>query len=400
MSSSILVVYGKILPLKLDCDASQYGLGAVISHIFPNGDEKPIAFASRTLNNSENNYSQLDKEAAAIIFGVKKFNQFLFGRHFSLSCDNKALCSIFGKKSDIPVLAASRLTRWSIIMNAYDYDIEYRASEKHGNADMLSRLPLKQSVAISTDESLYHIQLEHLPADTEIIRSETEKDVTLKTVIKCLQRNTWSTTDKINYKHYYLKRQKLFIQDGILLWGLRVVIPKSFQQDILKELHYQHPGIVRMKGLSRIHAWYPGIDKDIESLVEKCVHCKMVQNESPSCENHPWAWPSKSMDRIHLDYFGPYFGKTYLIMEDSYSKWCDVSIQKYTNAKNTVSVCRQWSSKYGLPNQIVTDNGARFTSSDFKIFCQKNGIKHIRTHRTIKVLMAKPNVLSKRLKRD
>ena len=335
---------------------------------------------SHLLNNSEKYYSQLDKEAAAIIFGAKKFNQFLFGRHFSLSCDNKALCSIFGKKRDIPVFTASRPTRWSIIMNAYDYDIEYRASEKHGNADMLSRLPLKQSVPISTDESLYHIQLEHLPVDTEIIKSETEKDVTLKTVIKCLQRNTWSTTDKIDYKHCYLKRQELFIQDGILLWVLRVVIPKSLQQDVLKELHYQQPDIVRMKVLSRIHAWYPGIDKDIESLVEKCVHCKMVQNESPSCENHPWAWPSKSMDRIHLDYFGPYFGKIYLIMVDSYSKWCDVSIQKYTNAKKQLVLVGSGFQGTGCLTKLSPTMVHNSRHPILKYFARKMGLNTFEPH--------------------
>ena len=91
--------------MKLDCDASNYGVGAVLSHVYPNGDEKPVAYASRTLNKSEKNYSQLDKEALAIIFAVKKFNQFLYGRRFTLRCDNKALCSIFGNKYTTPVLA-------------------------------------------------------------------------------------------------------------------------------------------------------------------------------------------------------------------------------------------------------------------------------------------------------
>ena len=149
-SAPILEVYNMNLKIVLDCDASKYGIGAVLSHVYPNGDEKPVTYASRTLNRSEANYSQLDKEALAIIFAIKKFNQFLFARHFTLRCDNQALCRIFGPKFEIPVLAASRLIRWSIVLQSYDYDIVFRKTDNHCNADMLSRLPLKTASTDST----------------------------------------------------------------------------------------------------------------------------------------------------------------------------------------------------------------------------------------------------------
>ena len=79
-SSEVLVHYGPDLPLKLDCDASVYGVGAVLSHVFPNGVEGPIAYASRTLTQAEKGYAQLEKEAVSLIYGVKKFHQFLYGR--------------------------------------------------------------------------------------------------------------------------------------------------------------------------------------------------------------------------------------------------------------------------------------------------------------------------------
>ena len=180
VSAPVLELYDKNLKLKLDCDVSNYCVGAVLSNIYPNGDEKPITFASRTLNKNELNYSQLDKEATAIVFGVKKFNQYLFGRQFILSCDDKALCSIFGKESDIPVLAASRLIRWSIILNAYDFEIVFRSSDKNSNADMLSRISLKETLPISKDNYLYSLQNFNMPITAEDIKRQIIKDNELK----------------------------------------------------------------------------------------------------------------------------------------------------------------------------------------------------------------------------
>ena len=124
MSTTVLVHYDATLPLTLACDASSYGVGAVIAHVMADGSERPVAYASRTLTQSEKNYSQIEKEALAIIFGIKKFHQFLYGRSFTLVSDNKPLTTIFGPKTNIPTLAAARLQRWAILLSAYQYNIQ------------------------------------------------------------------------------------------------------------------------------------------------------------------------------------------------------------------------------------------------------------------------------------
>ena len=110
-STNILVHYDVNLPLRLACDASAYRVGAVISHIMTNGDEKPIAYVSHSLTKSEKNYSQIEKEALSIIFGIKKFHQFLYGRKFTLITDHKPLLAILGPKTKLPTLAAARFQR-------------------------------------------------------------------------------------------------------------------------------------------------------------------------------------------------------------------------------------------------------------------------------------------------
>ena len=88
VSADVLVHYDSILPVKLVGDASAYGVGAVISHVMPDGTECPIAFASKTLSSSERNYSQVEKEGLALIFGVKKFHKYLYGHRFTLVTDH------------------------------------------------------------------------------------------------------------------------------------------------------------------------------------------------------------------------------------------------------------------------------------------------------------------------
>ena len=134
-SAPILSHYDPALPLKLAADASAYGVGAVISHTYGDGSERPIAYASRTLSDAEKKYAQIDKEALALVFAVKKFHNYLYGRKFVLLTDHKPLVTLFGHNKTIPPLAAARLQRWAIILSAYAYEIEYKPTCQHANAD-------------------------------------------------------------------------------------------------------------------------------------------------------------------------------------------------------------------------------------------------------------------------
>ena len=107
-------------------------------HLFPEGKHRPIAFASRSLNKHEKGYSQINEEALAIMFGLKRFHMYLYGRHFTIWTDHKPLQRIFGHQTAIPALAAQQLQRWALILAAFDYDIQFVSSKQNAVADALS----------------------------------------------------------------------------------------------------------------------------------------------------------------------------------------------------------------------------------------------------------------------
>ncbi|UYV61873.1 SMARCAL1 [Cordylochernes scorpioides] len=158
----------------LATDASQIGVGAVLSHIIE-GQERQIMFASRNLSGAEHNCSQIEKEALAIIYGVTKFHQFIYGRKFILITDHKPLVTILGPRSGIPTLSASRLQHWALILSAYTYDIKFRRTQDHGNAD-LSRFPVgcEEIPRLNNVYALSYV--EELAITAEEIATETEKD--------------------------------------------------------------------------------------------------------------------------------------------------------------------------------------------------------------------------------
>lgn len=376
-SSNCLTHFDPKLPIILATDASPYGVGAVISHLYPDGTERPIHFASQTLSMTQQKYSQIDKEAYSIIFGVRKFYQYLYGRRFLLYTDHKPLLQIFNPKKSLPILSATRMQHYAIFLQAFDFDIKYKNSESNANADFVSRLPLKSENFCKLDEpDLFEInQIETMPVTVSELSRETALDSELKPLLEALI-NGKIIDSKLRYN---IDQAEFSLQQGCIFRGSRAVIPKSLQSKILNELHIAHFGVFKMKGLARSYCWWDKIDKDIERISKECSSCNKIMNNPKTVPIHPWERANEPFQRVHVDYAGPFYGSYYFILVDAYSRWPEIYITSDMTTKTTKNICREIFSRFGMPTYLVSDNGRQFVSEDFESFLKQNGIKHILT---------------------
>lgn len=365
----VLVPYDPALPLVLTTDASPVGVAAILSHCIE-GQEKPIAYASRSLTSAEMNYSQVDREALAIVFGANHFFQYLFGREFLLQTDNSALTRIFHPSSKLPPMTAGRLLRYAVFLNGFDYKIKFKKGIDNQNVDCLSRAPVpatSDTYDILLNKEVHELNLVSVAAISTLlltpdnIAKETSADPELLALKEKLQ----STLAESDYT----------LDSGIIFKGSRVVMPTTLRSEALKELHSSHIGTTKMKQLARRYIYWHGIDRDIEQLVRSCSSCALHKHDPPKVHIHSWDPPSQNWERIHMDYAGPVDGWYFLIVVDAKSRWLEVkATQQAPTTQSTLAMLNEIFATHGFPVVLVSDNASIFKSGMFQEYCKLNGI--------------------------
>jgi hypothetical protein len=390
------------LPIIVSADASNLGIGATLSQR-SDGVEKILEHASWSLSPAQKNYSQIEKEALALVTAVQRFHRLIYGRTFTLRTDHKPLLAIFGSKTGIPIYTASRLQRWALILSNYSFTIQYVKTESFGSADVLSRLianscrPAEEVVistcCLYTDWNFAHVEVElsvnvmesvdELPIPVKDIVEATASDETLQEVLRHMRDGWPKKSPKPELDAYFVKRDSLSLVEGCLFYSHlttnRIIIPEgALRTRVLKALHLGHPGIQRMKSLARLHVYWPGLDVEVERTVKLCTDCQETAKCPTKATLSPWPTTSQVLERIHLDFAGPCAdGNTYLLIIDAHSKWPEITCMPTAGAttRGTLKILNSYFHRFGFPKLIMSDNGSQFRSAEFDSYCKKHGIK-------------------------
>lgn len=377
-NSKILVHYDPTKSLVIVSDAGPYGVGAILNVII-NNEERPCYMVSSSLSKAEQNYSQLHREALAIVFAVKKFHKYIYGYHVIIYTDCQALESLLSQKKDLGTIINSRFLRWILFLSNYDLTIKYRPSKKTQNADALSRLPMNEPTTVqeiflnTVSLNLFNSDPDQLVSIKDIGK-RTHENHLCKLLFNVIKEG-WPSKDNVPNEliSFYKFRLSLDIDEDCIFYGDRIFVPPTLRQKILSMVHKEHVGMVKSKKLIRTSVWWPKIDLDLEHFISSCKPCQTFasrRNNAPLVSRNKSAFP---FERIHLDHF--YFENDwYLVIVDDFSNWCDVDYNRSCSTIYVIETLRRFMANFGLPKIVVSDNATCFTSEQFKNFLSYNGI--------------------------
>lgn len=351
VNAPILVPFDESKEIEIECDASKDGLGCSLLQ-----DRKPISFASRSLSQDERGYSQIEKEFLSILFACKKFEFYTYGRKIKIRNDHKPLTSIIRK--EIHKIPSAKLQNIRLKLLRYDIELEYAPGKTIHIADYLSRYAMQHKEEDVEKDLINAVLSINVSNERKIeFQKETESDVVLKNIKNyCLNgwpRNKSKCAD--NAKFYFKMRNEIMIDDDILFWNERIIVPTSMRLKMLKQLHEPHFGITKTKKRAKNCMYWPGIDSDIEKMISACHICQVNANKNQKEPLIPHEIPSRPFEKLASDIF-EYGGKSYLAVADYYSKWIEMKQLRGKQARDVNMCLSEIFSRNGIPKVIVADN--------------------------------------------
>jgi hypothetical protein len=375
-----LAYFNKDWRTEVTVDASPVGLGLVMAQYDPNKpeDKRVIMYASRTLTDVETRYSQVEKEGLAVVWALEKLHLYLYGREFDIITDNKAIELLYGNPKSKP---KAKLERWCLRLLPYKFKIKHQPGD--GNiADYLSRNPI-EDLKIPDHEDIAERYVNFI-ASSKIPRALNKCEL-----IEATQNDEELTQVKnmITNKHFddvstifkRIKDELSITQDGLVLRGNNIVIPRELQSRIIDIAHAGHQGIVRTKQLVRNHVWFSGIDEAVENAISKCVKCQSNTNSQRLEPLNMSEMPKEPWTNVCIDYYGPIRNGKYLfVLIDEHSRYPIVRQVSSTSFKALKPILDDIFAMFGIPCQVKSDNGPPFNSYNFKSYAADNGFRHKR----------------------
>ena len=280
------------VPFILDFDASDSGLGAVLSQV-QCGKERVIAYAARALSKAERNYSTTRKELLALVWGTEHFETFLYGRRFLVRTDHSALQWLRNFKNP-----RGQVARWLERLSDFDFEVEHRPGQLHGNADGLSRFPWDEGALEKIERDTTLIQSVNMgPLSRESIRAAQNQDPVLSQVVKWLETGVRPARGDVEgggrkLLSYWSQWGRLSLRDGLVFrrWEHEVTgqeiyhqicLPESIVSQALCALHNDpssgHLGISKTLEKVRRRFYWHEMREDVKMHVRRCVPCAKSQ---------------------------------------------------------------------------------------------------------------------------
>ena len=249
--------------------------------------------------------------------------------------------------------------------------------------DTLSRATLKNTThTIPENETIKYIHsvVHHLPVSDEMlkkIRHETNLDPIMQAISKYLPHGWPNEIRKIDtpVHPYYKIRNELSEYEGLNLKGSRIVIPITLRKRMEQVLHIFHLGIERTKVNARGTMYWPNINTDIENMVENCTECQIYRNKLEKETLLQHTVPEKPWSKVATDLFHC-FNQNYLILVDYTLKYFEVCQLQNLTSEEVIPKMNPSFSRFGIPEEIVSDNGSQYTSREFREFAKIYNFRH------------------------
>ena len=413
-SAPILAFPNFSKPFILDTDASNTGIGGVLSQLDETGSEHVIAYASRTLSKAERRYCVTRRELLAVVTFTQQFRPYLLGKQFTLRTDHGSLTWLQSFKEP-----EGQLARWLEKLQEYQFTIVHRQGKKHTNADALSRLPCTQCGRESHQTAEFPLDVSavsptsfHLARDNgsqddshpQNLREAQLSDPGIKFVLRAKESNDRPSADLTKSKSLETRKllqqwDQLEVRNGLLARkfeqeGKEVthqwIVPQSQRKEILHQLHGgptgAHLGEVKTLGKLRERFYWPGHADDVKKWCSACELCEQrkhptPRNRAPLVSVHT-GYP---MQRVATDILGPLpetqSGNSYvLVVADYFTRWVEAfaipNQEATTVARKLVNevFCR-----FSPPEQLHSDQGRQFESLLLAEVCRLLGIQKTRT---------------------
>ena len=369
-------------------DASSTGIGFTLAQE-QNGKEVVIAYNGRGLNQAEKNYSTTEREALALVEGIKKFQPYLFGRKFTVITDHSSLRWLMNVKD-----ATGRLARWSLLLQQYNFEVVHRPGKAHSNADSLSRRPYEFSADVSSLQ-----KEDNQEAKT---RELQRRDPELSEIIDFLENDVVPLNEKSARKLLLTSETFYMGKDG-LLYHLdqnqkrnshdvfsQLVIPQALRFEVLSNVHDHvsggHFGVHKTFQKVKQRYWWKRMFKDVEHWCKSCQDCSMRKSPRNSKKAPLLPIPvENAFDRVAVDILGPFpvsrKGNRYIcVFSDYLSRWCEAfpvpSVEASVIARLLVD---EVISRHGAPKVLLSDRGKNFLSKLIAEVCKIFQIHKVNT---------------------